>query len=228
MNKDLLARVVPFAAFMAFIGVEEGLRYLRDAALLEFTDEQLLYLYPLKTAVVGLILIFLARTYQEIRLADFTRLGHTTLSIAAGLLIFILWINMDWGFATFGDPKGFNPNEIAGGDLRIFIIGARLVGAVILVPIMEELFWRSFLLRYVIDGNFTAVKIGQFTWSSFLIITVLFGLEHNYFLAGMMAGAIFNLLLYQTRSLAQCILCHAVANLALGLYVLQTGQWRFW
>ncbi|MBW2187625.1 MAG: CAAX prenyl protease-related protein, partial [Deltaproteobacteria bacterium] len=57
---------------------------------------------------------------------------------------------------------------------------------------------------------------------------VLFGLEHHLIIAGMMAGALFNLLLYRTRSIAQCILSHAVANLALGLYVLQTGQWQFW
>lgn len=228
MSKESLVRIAPFALFMAFIGGEEGMRWLRDMNLLDVAEAELLYGYPVKAAAVGLVMIFLARNYQEIRLADFTHFGHTALSIALGLAIFILWINMDWPFATFGEPKGFNPNEIAGHGQRIFMIGARLIGAVIVVPVMEELFWRSFLLRYVIDGDFTKVDLGRFTWASFLIITVLFGLEHNYYLAGMMAGAIFNLLLYQTRSLAQCILSHAVANLALGIYVLQTGQWRFW
>jgi CAAX prenyl protease-like protein len=93
---------------------------------------------------------------------------------------------------------------------------------------MEELFWRSFLIRYIIGNDFSKIPIGTFSWASFLITVVLIGLEHHYFLAGMMAGAVFNLLLYFTRSISQCILAHAVANLALGIYVLQTGKWLFW
>ena len=93
---------------------------------------------------------------------------------------------------------------------------------------MEEIFWRSFLIRYIISSDFEKIPIGRFTWSSFLISTVLFGLEHNLFLAGMMAGIAYNLLLYRTKSLAHCIFAHAVTNLLLGIYVLATGKWQFW
>jgi CAAX prenyl protease-like protein len=93
---------------------------------------------------------------------------------------------------------------------------------------MEELFWRSFMIRYIIDKNFDTVRMGMFTWGSFLITVVLFGLEHNYVYAGLMAGVVYNLLLYRTRSLAQCILAHAITNLALALYVVVTGKWQFW
>jgi CAAX prenyl protease-like protein len=93
---------------------------------------------------------------------------------------------------------------------------------------MEEIFWRSFMLRYVITSDFTSVRIGTFTLTSFLICAVLFGLEHNLLLAGIMAGAVYSLLLYWTKSIFQCVLAHAVTNLALGLYVLQTGHWQFW
>jgi CAAX prenyl protease-like protein len=99
---------------------------------------------------------------------------------------------------------------------------------VLVVPLMEELFWRSFLLRYLIDQNFESVPVGSFTWPSFLVTTVLFGLEHHFLVAGMLAGAIYSLLLYRTRSLAQCVLAHAVTNLALAGYVLYTGNWYFW
>jgi CAAX prenyl protease-like protein len=93
---------------------------------------------------------------------------------------------------------------------------------------MEELFWRSWLLRYIISQDFKSVEIGRFTLPSFLIGTVMFGLEHNLWLAGIMAGALYSLLLYRTKSLAQCIVAHAVTNLLLGIYVLQTGKWYFW
>jgi CAAX prenyl protease-like protein len=110
----------------------------------------------------------------------------------------------------------------------MFMIGARLAGAVLLVPVMEELFWRSFLIRYLIETDFSKVPIGQFTWASCIITVVLFGLEHNLILAGIMAGLAYNLLLYFTRSIFHCTLSHAVTNLLLGLYVLQTGNWHFW
>jgi CAAX protease family protein len=228
VTKSSFCRIFPFALFMGFIGVEEGARFLRDQNLLNFTDLDLLYLYPIKAGLVGLILILLAKNYNEIRLRDFTRIGHTAVSILSGLVIFVLWINMDWGFATLGNPQGFNPNVINDDGMRTLIVVTRMAGAVLVVPVMEELFWRSFLLRYVIDSDFSKINIGRFTWPSFLIITALFGLEHNHYLAGMMAGAAFSALLYHTRSIAQCILSHAVANLALGVYVLQSGQWQFW
>jgi CAAX prenyl protease-like protein len=97
-----------------------------------------------------------------------------------------------------------------------------------MAPIMEELFWRSFLARYIISADFIRIEVGRFTPASFFLSALLFGLEHNLWLAGIMAGIGFNLVLYRTRSIAQCILSHAVANLLLGIYVLRSGQWQFW
>ncbi|TRO83325.1 CAAX prenyl protease-related protein [Trichloromonas acetexigens] len=228
MGSEGWIRIAPFALFMGFIGVEEGARFLTGRGLLPWNEGELLYLYPVKAALVGLCLVLLWRRYTEIRLADLNCLRHTALSLLSGILIFILWINMDWGFATLGEPRGFDPGTIPEGAPRTAMIAARLAGAVLVVPVMEELFWRSFLLRYVIEPDFMKIAIGRFTWFSFLATMVLFGLEHNHYLAGMMAGAFFNLLLYRTKSIAQCILSHAVANLALGIYVLQTGKWPFW
>ncbi len=228
MRSEGWIRILPFALFMGFIGVEEGLRFLAQREMLPGNEGEWLYLYPVKAALVGLCLVLLCRRYKEIRAADLADWRHTALSLLAGMLIFILWIQMDWGFATLGEPQGFDPGRIPEGTARSTMIAARLAGAVLVVPVMEELFWRSFLLRYLIEPDFIKVAIGRFTWFSFLATTVLFGLEHNHYLAGMMAGAFFNLLLYRTGSIAQCILAHAVANLALGIYVLQTGNWRFW
>jgi len=228
MKKNAWVRILPFALFMGFIGIQQGVEWLLGRGLLSLTSEQLLYLYPVKALLVGSLLVILFRHYQELRFRDLLHWKPTLASILLGLAVFVLWINMDWQFATVGSGPGFDPTQVAVETNRNVLIFFRFFGAVLVVPVMEELFWRSFLLRYLIKADFAEVTIGAFTWGSFAIASVLFGLEHNLILAGMMAGVAYNLLLYRTKSLSQCVLAHGVTNLALGLYVLQTGNWQFW
>jgi len=228
MGKAGWIRIIPFAVFMLFIGLQQILEWSVVKGWLEMSAQQMLFLYPIKALLVTGLLIFFWRKYTELNFADFKDMSHTVASILLGLLVFILWINMDWGIVTFGESKGFDPSLIDDNTTRNLLIFFRIFGAALVVPIMEELFWRSFMLRYVITADFSSVRIGTFTLSSFLICAVLFGLEHNLFLAGVMAGAAYSLLLYWTKSIYQCILAHAVTNLALGIYVLQTGYWQFW
>jgi hypothetical protein len=135
---------------------------------------------------------------------------------------------MDWDFATFGENKGFDPFLNENTAIRNVLIFFRFFGAALVVPIMEELFWRSFLLRYIINSDFMSVRVGTYTLFSFLVGSGLFGLEHTLVLAGIMAGIAYSLLLYWTKSIYQCVLSHAVTNFVLGIYVLQTGYWQFW
>ncbi len=228
MGKDGWVRIIPFAVFMALIGLQQGLQWLVDRGSLGLTDQQLLYLYPVKALLVAGLLLYFRREYSELRFADFKNLSHTVGSLLLGLLVFILWINMDWDFATLGDAKGFDPFLVDNDNIRNTLIFFRIFGAALVVPIMEELFWRSFLLRYIINPDFISIRIGTYTLTSFLIGAGLFGLEHNLVLAGIMAGVAYSLLLYWTKSIYQCILAHAVTNLVLGIYVLQTGYWQFW
>lgn len=222
------ARIIPFAVFMAFIGLQQMAEWLVSKDILSLTEQHLLYLYPVKALLVALLLCYFWRQYSEIKWTDFKNIKHTLLSVFLGLLVFILWINMDWNIASLGQSSGYDPYLSHSDSSRNVLIAFRLFGAAIVVPIMEELFWRSFLLRYIINSNFNSVRIGTYTLSSFMIGSVLFGLEHHLVLAGIMAGVAYSLLLYRTKSIAQCILSHAVTNLVLGLYVLQTGLWRFW
>ncbi len=213
---------------MAFIGAEELARFLRSQNILIVQEQTLLALYPLRALAVAAVLLLYRKRYTEIRWAELRQSPATVLSLLTGLLIVALWINLDWAPGSGTGPPGFDPNLFSQPAIRAALIGCRLAGAVLVVPVMEELFWRSFLLRYLIKSQFTSVPLGTFTWPSFFISSLLFGFEHHYILAGVVAGILFNLLLYRTRSLSQCIFAHAIANLALGLYVLQTDQWRFW
>ena len=228
MNTPLFCRIFPFALFMGWIGAEEALRFVSSQGYISFSPETFLYIYPLKAISVGTALIFFRSGYDEIRIRDLATPSKTVASLVMGFLVFLLWINMDWVFTSQVTPQGFNPTLIADTSTRNIMVAFRLMGAAVVVPVMEELFWRSFLVRYIIDKDFTSVPVGLFTWPSFLITVTLFGLEHHLIAAGVMAGIAYNALLYYTKSIAHCILSHAVTNLLLGIYVLQTGKWHFW
>ncbi|MDD2558527.1 MAG: CAAX prenyl protease-related protein [Desulfuromonadaceae bacterium] len=225
--REVRARVLPFLVFMLFVGVEELLRFSvgKDFSV---PDQLLLFLYPVKAGIVAILLLMLWPNYREFRFGDILQWQSTLLSTLIGLFIFWLWIQMTAEFATVGESAGLNVEAYQEGFVRNTMIGVRLCGAVLVVPLMEELFWRSFLIRYLVKKEFMQVSIGMFTWFSFLATAVLFGLEHNLYLAGICAGILFNLVLYRTRSIFQCVLSHAVANLALGIYVLNSGNWHFW
>lgn len=221
------ARYLPFALFMIFIGIEEGLRYFTGQGMLRLPDVSLYYLYPVKILAAASLLLHYRKEYRELRLKDLANLPATALSILLGLVVFVLWINMDWTLSATGEPKGFNTTLLPPAH-QLAMTCFRVAGASLLVPVMEELFWRSFLMRYIIDQNMENIPVGTFTWPSFLISSVLFGLEHHFVAAGIMAGLFYSLLLYRTRSLIQCVLAHAVTNFALAMYVLKTGRWYFW
>ena len=122
----------------------------------------------------------------------------------------------------------FNPYEYASGYWINLLIAVRLTGAALVVPIMEELFWRSFALRYAITSEFRSIPLGRFSWFSFIFISILFGLEHHRWLVGIAAGMIYAGVLYKEKNLFAPILSHALTNLLLGVYVLYTRQWSFW
>ncbi|WP_303720295.1 CAAX prenyl protease-related protein [Malonomonas rubra] len=228
MGKAAWLRIVPFAVFMGFIGLQQGLQWLVDQGMLALSEQLMLYLYPLKAILVAILLLSFIRHYDELRWGDLKNPSQTFGSVLLGIIVFLLWINMDWDFATLGESQGFNPSLIENDPIRNGLIFSRIFGAALVVPIMEELFWRSFLLRYIINQNFMAVRVGTYSLASFLIGSVLFGLEHNLVLAGVMAGVAYSLVLYWTRSISQCVLAHAVTNFILALYVLQTANWQFW
>lgn len=227
-NNPACVRYLPFAVFMAFIGLGEVLSFLDARNVVTLPETALYYLYPVKVTAVAFLLIRFRHHYHEVSRDSLADLPVTLAVCGAGILVFFLWINMDWMLPFAGSPNSFNPELLPGYGMQIIMTGFRIFGAVLIVPIMEELFWRSFLIRYIEDSDFEKISIGHFSWAPFLITVVLFGMEHHFFFAGMMAGAVYSVILYRTRSIAQCILAHTVTNLALSVYVITTGQWRFW
>ena len=112
------------------------------------------------------------------------------------------------------------------------VLFLRFVRLVVVVPLVEEIFWRGFLMRYAIAGDrsFTSVPFGRHHWRSFGLTTAAFMLVHakEDWLGALIFGSLMYFLCIRSRSLAACVWMHAVANLLLGIYVLKTRQWGFW
>jgi hypothetical protein len=105
----------------------------------------------------------------------------------------------------------------------------RVASSVALVPVLEELFWRGWLMRWLIDKDFLKVPLGTYARAAFWITAVLFASEHGpYWEVGLAAGIVYNWWIIHTRNLADCMLAHAVTNGLLSVYVLTTGQWQYW
>ena len=106
----------------------------------------------------------------------------------------------------------------------------RVIGAVLVVPVMEELFWRDFLWRQLIAPNdFKLARIGEFEWVPFLVVPLVFAAVHgNWWLTSIVWALMIGALLVYTKSLGACIIAHAVTNLLLAAYVLKWRDWAFW
>lgn len=219
-------RIIPFALYMAFIAVVEGAKLLGLPAP---SQETMNWLYPAKVGLAAAAIIYFWKDYDDLIWKELGNVKNTLLSIGMGLLVFALWINLDMDFAIQGELSTYDPYAtFQDGSVRTAMIISRVAGAALIVPIMEELFWKSFLVRYLVDKDITKVAPGTFTLLSFAGTAALFGLEHQLWVAGIVAGVGYNYLYFKTRSLAQCILSHALTNAVLAAYVLSTGKWYFW
>jgi hypothetical protein len=208
--------VAPFALYMALL------------VLQSWAPGSLWWIYPLKTLAVAAVLWGLRGYYVELRPA-FPAAG-----IAVGIAAIVVWIAIDPYYpklsALLGQtpPSPFDPTTLTPIAVRWMFLAFRVAGAAVVVPLMEELFWRGFLIRWIDNPNFKAVPLGAFAWRSFVVTSVLFGIEHEQWLAGVVCGALYNGLLYRERNLFSCVLAHAVSNTLLAVWVLAYADWKFW
>jgi len=185
--------------------------------------------YAAKTVVVGVMLVLLARRLPELSWrAPAVDWG---IAIVVGVAVLVVWVApeqllapLNIGEATGFDPYGFGLSPAATWG----VIAVRIGGAALVVPVMEELFWRAFLMRYMVQSDFLAVSLGAFRPFAFFTVAIAFGFEHHRWLVGIVAGLAYGGLLVWRRRLLPCIVAHAVTNFGLGLYVVATHNWTFW
>lgn len=148
--------------------------------------------------------------------------------IGIGLLVFALWIAPMPGWAHLGErAASFEPVQ-ADGALRWDLIAVRLFGAVLVVPLMEELFWRSFLMRWIDRRRFLDLPPGATSAVAVLSACAVFALAHDLWLAGFIAGVIYALIYRRLANLWYAVIAHATTNLALGAWVVYCRAWEYW
>ena len=222
LSRAALARVIPFAAFMALLAVRGAVPEDGSWGI----DPR--WLYGLTVLVVGGLLAWFWREYGELVSQQLPTLGEAALGVAVGLVVFGLWINLDAPWMRLGEPSaGFVPKDAA-GQLMWPLIAVRWVGASLLVPVMEELFWRSFLMRWVQSPQFESVVPQRVGLKAVVLSTFVFMLAHTLWLAAVIAGLAYAWLYVRTGKLWVPVIAHAVTNGVLGVWVVRTQQWAFW
>ena len=217
----LLAYTSPMILF-ALLALNSGLKTFGGAFWLRSPEY---WIYPAQTIFCGALLIWFWRDYS---LAKPERLDF---GLFVGVFAFALWISPQALFGVAPRNVGFDPTVFGHQPaLSGATLGLRFLRLVVVVPLMEEIFWRGFLLRYLIDENFERVPIGTFSWLSFTAVTVAFALSHSRpdWPAALLTGMLYNAVAYRTKSLSTCVCTHAVTNLLLGLWIVYTRQWGFW
>jgi uncharacterized protein len=184
-----------------------------------------------RIAVLSGVLLWIARPAIDLRVE------HVAGSLLIGVLVFVVWVAPDmlapeyrhhWLFENplTGAARG---TLSTGGRLDPAVLALRTVRAVIIVPVVEELFWRAWLMRWLISADFRKIPLGTYTASSFWLAAILFGSEHgSYWDVGIVAGLVYNWWMVRVKSLGDLILTHAVTNLCLSVYVITAGKWEYW
>lgn len=213
------ARILPFITYIFFILVADLL------GRLGWNVHDLRWLYAVKISAVMLMLVIFRHHYTELRDARLG-LGAAIVALVTGAVVLVLWVSLNADWMIIGSPDGFNP--ITDGRIDWLMVAMRIFGAALVVPVMEELFWRSFLMRWIDGADFEKVEPAKVSLKAFVVTVLLFGFEHNLWLAGIVAGAAFSVLYVRHRTLWSPILAHALTNGLLGLWIVYTGNWTYW
>lgn len=224
-QNPLVAYIGPFVLFM-ILGAAEGWEPLKEY-----------YPFVYSAKILAVFLLWLA---CRSRYPEFSSQGFALATVVgiAGVVAWVgLWrLNLEsyvadllpsWLYSA--NRAEYNPfAAISSATAAWGFVAVRLFGLAVLVPLMEEVFWRGFLIRYLVSDDFERIPIGRYTPLSFAVVTLLFTLAHPELLAAAVWCAAINWLLYRTKNLWACILAHAVTNLLLGVYILATGTWVLW
>ena len=161
---------------------------------------------------------------------------HLLAGLLVGVIVTVLWIVPEistfyrtWCCWPIGSlpaashhPSPYDP-AVCGWALTI----TKLIGSAFVIAPVEEVFFRSFLYRWLQKRDFRAVPLSRFNLSAFLWMVFLFTLEHDRPFAAALAGALYGLAAIRW-GLASAIAAHVTTNLLLALHVIFSNSWAFW
>jgi hypothetical protein len=200
--------------------------------------------YAVRTAVclAGFLVLRPWRGYAP------PRLVYAFPALAVGFAVFVLWVLPESGWTARHAPvahefyrrwlvglwpPGRLPEpptslpyapEVAGWSFALI----RLAGSAFVIATIEEFFWRGFIYRWLQDRDWLRLDPGRFDARAFVLTALVFGLEHEQWFAGILAGAAYGWLYIRTRDIWAAVAAHGITNYLLGWYVLATGAYHFW
>jgi hypothetical protein len=226
-NSPLLARVTPFVVFLALTTAQDV-----------FGGAGRYWLYLIKTLVGAWMLWSLRAALPEMRWR------FSLEAVLAGVAVFALWVGVSGEWTTqqslwaklglvsapAAPPKSWNPQVYfgEGSGLAWLFVAVRIAGTVLVVPPLEEVFYRSFVYRYLTNPKFETVPLGRFLPKPFVLTALIFGFAHNEWLAGILCACAYQGLVIRRQRLGDAMAAHAITNLLLGLWVFTRGAWHFW
>ena len=191
------------------------------------------WFYALKTLIGIALIAWMWSQVKEMR----WRMSWEACCV--GVACFLLWVGLDGVIprlgALLGDaaeekPWQWNPFEFFTDHpaLAWTFVGIRIIGSTLIVPPLEEVFYRSAVYRYWVAPNIESVPLNRFHFKAFFATSILFGVVHQEWLAGIFCGAAFQWLVLRKGHLGDAMTAHAITNALLGLYVVWTDSWQFW
>ena len=240
------AHVVPFAIFMAFMLVlplVDALIGWDHPAAPWWRQDVAFFIYPMQTLVTLAALAYYRRSYAF----DWS-LKWSLAAIPAGALGIFFWLlpTMSYDFFEMSGKTtgilswlgvdaradGFDPSVFENPAAWWSVVLLRFLRAVVIVAFVEEIFWRGFIMRFVHDweGDYWRQPFGRASWKSWLIVTGLFMAAHAPvdYAGAFVYGSLTWLLCVWSKNLGACVVMHAVANLLMGIYIMQTGKYGLW
>ncbi len=180
------------------------------------------WLYPLRLLVVAGVLWAFRRQYTEMKWS------WSWISIAIGAATCVMWLALLPSGPSDKDlwPAALSTVPFSSAAVWLALRG---IGYVVAIPMAEELAFRGFLGRRLLNADFQSIPVARFSWVPFLVSSVLFGAMHGpQWVAGTLAGMAFSLALYRRGAIGDAVQAHATTNGLLMLYTLTTGHWSAW
>ena len=222
ISRAALLRIAPFALFILLLAVRGAVP--EDSSI--GIDSR--WLYGASVLLVAGLLLWFRREYGELVTQTWPIAGEMLLAVVTGVAVFAVWTSLDFPWMRLGEATaGFRPVD-AQGQVIWPLAASRWLGATLLVPVMEELFWRSFFMRWIERAQFETVLPQHIGLKAMVLSTFVFMLGHTLWLAAIFAGLAYAWLYKRTGKLWVPIIAHAVTNGVLGVWVVLTGNWGYW
>lgn len=226
-GNPILPRVVPFVIFL-------GLTFCQG----KFGESSRYWIYFAKT-LLGVVLLWSAWEF-----IPECRWRFSWEAVVVGVVVCVVWVGLDpfvpslndlmlklgWSEAKATPELPWNPHSQfgAGSALAWFFILVRIAGSALVVPPLEETFYRGFLYRMVANPDFEKHPLGKFHPVGFVVTAVIFGISHNEWLAAILCGMAYQWLVLRKNRLGDAMTAHAITNFLLGIWVVSKGAWNFW